>query len=98
VTRLPNSPHTGKTPRQIAHADRRALAVKNAVDRLLIATPIPPTEDRTEAVIKLATDDVIDAAIAVLGDVGGSLDDVDVVIAGIAGELLLRHLERGRPS
>lgn len=87
--RLPNSPHEGMTPRQIANADRRAALVRDVVDRL-VSTPLPPTADRTEAVISLCVNELSVAEATVMH----ALHDADAYTAAsaIAAELLYRLL------
>lgn len=98
MSRLPNSPHAGRTPKEIATADRRIAAVREVVDELLANTQLPPTEDRAEAVIKLGVDEITEAAAAVCIAVGDpSLGWIDMATSALAAEFLFRLLE-ARPA
>lgn len=94
MTRLPNSPHNGRTPAQIATADRRMAAVRQVVDELLANTTLPPTRDRTEAVVSLHINQVTDTAMAVCLAVGAPIPEwIDSATSAVAAELLYRLLE-----
>lgn len=94
MSRLPNSPHNGATPGQIANADRRTAAVRQVVDELLADTELPSTDDRTEAVVSLSLNELTFASLKVCVLVGADPADwADMAECAIAAELLYRALK-----